>query len=124
MSNKNKQFTSKQMDLDKPNQKHKPDSMDIDTVPKNISESKPTKPTKPTKPISSYVQIDSAQRKKHPTLLFDEKIYNLEPYPLTFVDKSTKIAINISNHSIQQTDRIVLFGCNSEKCHITKNITC
>ena len=45
------------MDLDKPNQKHKPDSMNIDTVPKIVSESQTYQNfTRPTKPISSYVQ--------------------------------------------------------------------
>jgi hypothetical protein len=56
----------------------------------------------------SYVRVDSRQRLLYPTNVYDDQIYYLDAFPLSFENKSTKVTISIRSHPLQQNDRITL----------------
>ena len=64
--------------------------------------------------VVSYIHVDSGYRIKYPTIIPDNKLYNLPPYPIYFTNGSGKIIINLPNHSFQIDDKIILNNVNSK----------
>ncbi|MEM0354174.1 MAG: hypothetical protein QXW79_01195 [Thermoplasmata archaeon] len=62
----------------------------------------------------SYINVDSSKRNKESINIYDDKIYNLPPYPLYFTNSSSLIMINFPNHPFEVNDRIVLGNVTSK----------
>ncbi|MEM3062517.1 MAG: hypothetical protein QW303_03080, partial [Nitrososphaerota archaeon] len=62
----------------------------------------------------SYINVDSSKRNKETVNLYEDKIYNLPPYPLYFTNSSSLIMINFPNHPFEVNDRIVLGNVTSK----------
>jgi len=62
----------------------------------------------------SLVNIDSRYRNKYPQYVIDTKITNLTSNPLTTMENSNIIKLNVNNHPFQLGDKIVLQNINAK----------
>ena len=67
-----------------------------------------------TQTYTSYVNIDSAQRVRFPENNYEQKLYNLPPYPLLFTNGSSIVTVNLPEHPFIKNDRIILDGIISK----------
>ena len=80
--------------------------MSTNTPSKNHSSLQGTEPI--SERIISYINVDSGQRNRESSNVYDAELYTLPPYPLIFTNGSRIVTINLSNHSFVQDDRIAL----------------
>lgn len=56
----------------------------------------------------SYINVDSSKRQRQPTNIYENQLYNLPPYALSFTNRSSIITVSFPNHPFEIDDRIIL----------------
>jgi hypothetical protein len=67
-----------------------------------------------SKQINNYVMVDSSQRKKDSTIIYDNKLYTLPEYPLEFASRSSLVKVYFNDNNFKVKDKIVLNNVKSK----------
>lgn len=92
----------------------------IPPLPNPQSPQSPPQPNPQSHRSIEYIHVDSSYRSIYPTITYDE-LYNLPAHPLYFTNGSSKVIINLPNHTFQIDDKIVLSNISSKNV-ILQNI--